>query len=122
MSRPTLLDRHHRTPPRDRLDHALQHRWEGQTSGSKTWSNRNAQRQTRSLGVSEVLVARPGVNGGDLSERLEQFMAALHRFGKVDRDGYEGASYWPVSSTDQIAALRLCASRPCHATGSKPQS
>ena len=44
-----------------------------------------------------MLVARPGVNGGDLSERLEQFMAALHRFGKVNRDGYEDASIWRVS-------------------------
>jgi len=52
----------------------------------------------------------------------EQFMAALHRFGKVDRDRYEEASIWRVSSTDQIESLSRCVSRPCHATGSKPQS
>ena len=46
-------------------------------------------------------------------------MAALHRFGKVDRDTYEYPSIWRESSTDQIATLRLCASRPCHATGSE---
>ena len=81
-----------------------------------------APRNNRVARVSEALVARSGAQVADLGKWREQFVAAHHQHGNVDRGGYDETPVWPVLGTDQIATLRQCASRTCQANGSKLQS
>ena len=81
-----------------------------------------APRNNRVARVSEALVARSGAQVADLGKWREQFVAAHHQYGNVDRGGYDETPVWPVLGTDQIATLRQCASRTCQANGSKLQS